>query len=269
MKNSTISLCIFLLLLCTSSRAQNPNGVWLFGANNATKAQLIDLKNKYGVTGVFMTIAWSSIQPTSFTFFWNTFDKRLDTINAAGLKIDVQIWTGPDCPSWLFNSVDTFHTDDDPSVIYPWYKDPDYITAWRKMVKTVINHISNKSYANNVLIYESAEGTTGDLTPYKGDPFNPAYVITGADWATYVEDSWHYTDSLIQNVLNTSSQVTHLMVNAGSGGQIWPYSEVNYKVPGAFSWLTTNLPIPGGKLLTKGISINRIIRSLLKIVSGI
>ena len=74
-------------------------------------------------------------------------------------------------------------------------------------------------------MWMSAEGSTGDLTPYKGAPNDSKYNITDKQWFNFKKDVWTY----LYKVCQSENPRINLLVNQGNSGQY-------------FNWLVTNLP---------------------------
>ncbi len=74
-------------------------------------------------------------------------------------------------------------------------------------------------------MWMSAEGSTGDVTPYKGRPDNDAYNITEDQWFAFKKDTWLYLHKLCQS----AAPHLNLLVNQGNDGRY-------------FNWLVENIP---------------------------
>ncbi len=174
------------------------------------------------IIGVFVTITWSSLEPTkNGGFNWTDFDKKLQSYTDQGFFIILMVWTGSDAPPWLYkpplNLVPKVKTDDlNGHDVYPYYFDGGgiYKQRWYQMLDAVSNHIDALStdIRKRVVIYQSAEGSTGDEGPYKGNVINNvAYNISRSDsnWIQLRRSVWKHLDTLYKS----KSPLVHLMIN--------------------------------------------------------
>lgn len=135
-----------------------------------------------------------------------------------------------------------FVNDDYAETPYEWY--------WRSFMYNILSFLANlrtdlpngqlpvgqyqvvnQAIKNKLLFIESAEGKTGDLEPWdfssdaKFDDGTNVYMLT-REWQVFVKKSWGWLAKTMY-VLNNNNQSPkpfpnlHLMLNAGSGGDIW------------------------------------------------
>jgi hypothetical protein len=129
------------------------------------------------------------------------------------------IWTGADAPKWLYQDlhVPKVNTDDSNHNQFPYYYDPVYKQRWFNMLDAVSAHVDAlpDSVRKKIIIYQSAEGTTGDEGPYKGNisrhDSSLGYIIDRSDaaWIQFRQNAW---DSLYQ-LYSVKTPIIHLLVN--------------------------------------------------------
>lgn len=232
----TIFICSTLIPSITAQTgddhgAYKYNGVWW--TNNDVLAPFsysfspdergftpVDIKNFYsGVKGGFATVTWSSIEPTeNHGFNWTDLDNLLDSYAEADFWIMLMVWTGSDAPvKWLVNDLDVqvVKTNDADHYKYPYYFDPIYKQRWYRMLDAVATHIEtcSTSTRRKIVVFQSAEGSTGDEGPYKGTvkPDYVAYDFSRNDtrWVQLKKNAWKHLDSLYKPKVPT----VHLLVN--------------------------------------------------------
>lgn len=207
------------------------NGVWWYGSQQIN--MVAPTFNGQSVIGNFANFKWKDIQPTSSTAYtWTSFDQKLANYAADGngKYICVMVYTGEAAPirnadntaaGWLQAAgVPQFTTlDNGTTNYYPDYTDPDYKTYWYAMINAVIAHIGtlSQSIRSKVIIFQSAEGTTGDIGPYKGTPQN-GYTLDpqGLTWRTIRTDAWLNTNTQLNIYNNQPGNKLHLLVNVGN-----------------------------------------------------
>ncbi len=116
------------------------------------------------------------------------------------------------------------------TVATPFGNRSKYELYWFQMLKDVLHHIAtsptlNSIVRNKFLFIQSCEGTTGDITPYKGDPktcdMTSPYVITDADWYAKMKDWWTLLYQEINSYPTTTFPNLHLLVNTGVTDKLW------------------------------------------------
>ncbi|MEO8761240.1 MAG: T9SS type A sorting domain-containing protein [Bacteroidia bacterium] len=236
----------------TPTDTANVNGVWLYNIGSISQTQLNNLSQlPYKVQGGGVYINWKDLQPTPTTFNWNVIDNALTKLKNAHLYATLMIWVGPSSPLWIYNTVDSVKTNDSDSTFYlnryPYYLDPQYKPLWFKMLDSVIIHCGNlpPSLKSTIKTVQSAEGTSGDLTWYKGTPTNVPTSTVGCSCSSYnsitssiwvsniIQPEWKRMDSLLTIYLPQA----HHLVNAGSDKAVFdPAFQSN------FIWSRANFP---------------------------
>ncbi len=225
-----LALAVLLTLSCTLSFAQtlddsrdSLNGIWWYTGLYINRDTLnsVSARDPF-IKGVFAGIYWSALEKTRGVFDWQFLDSNLTAYANKGYYINMIAWAGPSSPDWLYatgtpNKVKSYKTDDQahPDWKYPDYRDPNYQAYWYNMIDSVIHHITKMpaSLRDKIYIYQSAEGTTGDATAYKGTPLNSAYIMTDSEWRAIRQNCWVHTEHTLHTLYNLPN--THLMVNLG------------------------------------------------------
>ncbi len=172
----------------------------------------------------------------------------------SGLLIGVMVWVGPSSAIGTNPGKNCDTTDDDNQLYWlhsrgvdrfstggnEYY--PDYLgignanqivkstgrsiyeTYYLQMLRDVLHHMSKQSYANKVLFLQSCEGTTGDITPYKGTPCLNKYKLSDSVWQEKMKSWWQimYTEMNHQNYVDSLPNL-HLLVNTGITDKLWGY----------------------------------------------
>jgi len=185
------------------------------------------------VKGWHVALPWRKIEPAKDQFDWPFFDGELAKVAAAGKFISIQIQAGPNCPQWLFdagvpvvemNNVKSKHEKN----TFPFYFNPLYKERYFNMIRKVGEHLRTEPPAvkERLIFWQSAEGSTGDIGPYKGDPKNKDYRISDEDWFEFKKAIWAELSSLCQSL-----QI-NVLINQGNGGQYFDYLLEN--IPSVF-----------------------------------
>lgn len=82
---------------------------------------------------------------------------------------------------------------------FPYYLDEDYKTYFFRMMDKFGEYIRNlpEDLRERLVFIQSAEGSTGDGWPYKGNPLDLQYDITRDKWTLFRFETWkRYADAL-------------------------------------------------------------------------
>jgi len=254
-------LCMLLMSLCsnpaeknkvsenednTSLAAENVSGNNNDAANNIVYGADGRLRNMWGVwgggelssaemakysffKGWYVVYQWKKLEPEKDNFDWNYFDSQMKFAADNDLDIGFMVWVGPHTPQWLYNSGVPLVTTETKKkrTEFPYYLDKQYKDRYYNMMKQVADHIQKMpaDIRKRIVMWMSAEGSTGDVVPYKGYPSDSKYNISDDQWFSFKKDVWTYMYKLCQS----ESPKINLLVNQGNSGQY-------------FEWLTTNLP---------------------------
>ena len=98
---------------------------------------------------------------------------------------------GPHSPEWLYsNGVPkvTTNTKKNWRIIHGISAMPT--KRYYGMMQAVFDHIEKypADLRNKIILWMSAEGSTGDITPYKGYPTDSKYNMTDEQWTSFKQD---------------------------------------------------------------------------------
>lgn len=176
------------------------------GYSNYGKTTLKNLQSTNGaVKTALVSSKWKDIETRPDVFNFKPLDDELDACNSYGIRAGVQFFVSPDVPSWLFLSPynvpvvntrgATGENSGAQSTVFPYYFNENYKIRVFKYLRACAEHLIKK-YPNTILYWNSAEGTTGDVSPYKGDPVDSRYNISDAEWDKYKYVFWDSLNSM-------------------------------------------------------------------------
>lgn len=208
----------------TNRSLNNMWGVW--GGGELSDADMA----KYSFfKGWYIVYQWKKLEPQKGKFDWNYFDSQMKFAADNNLSIGFMVWVGPHSPQWLFeNGVPLVSTQTKKKKAeFPYYLNKFYKDRYYNMLKEVADHVQKMppEIRKKVVMWMSAEGSTGDVTPYKGYPNDSKYNINEQQWFDYKKEVWTYMYKMCQSF----SPRINLLVNQGNSGQY-------------YEWLTGNLP---------------------------
>lgn len=199
-------------------------GVW-GGGNPATA----DASTFPYLKGWYIVYQWKMLEPEKDKFDWDYFDNQVKFAASHDFSIGFMVWVGPHSPDWLYDiGVPKVATDSKKKQTdYPWYFSDVYKKQYYGMIQAVFDHIEKypADLRNKVIMWMSAEGSTGDITPYKGYPQDSKYNMSEEQWADFKKDIWKY----MYNLCATAKPKINLLVNQANDGRY-------------LNWLTANLP---------------------------
>ncbi|HNP22654.1 MAG TPA: hypothetical protein PKM63_07130 [Panacibacter sp.] len=199
-------------------------GVWGGGNYSAT-----DMSQYPYLKGWYIVYQWKQLEPEKDKFDWDYFDNQMKFAASHNLSIGFMVWVGPHSPEWLYsNGVPKVTTNTKKKLAdYPWYFSDAYKKRYYGMMQAVFDHIEKypADLRNKIILWMSAEGSTGDITPYKGYPTDSKYNMTDEQWTSFKQDVWKYMYNLCAN----AKPKINLLVNQANDGRY-------------LNWLTTNLP---------------------------
>jgi hypothetical protein len=208
MKNSLRNYTLFLLLLISAGSlpleaAPRPgSGIssWSkWNPKELTRDECPELRT------VPFVLGWNKVEPEEGEY---AFDEEIgDRLRAAAredLHIFLMIWVRPGTPQWLFEEagVPQVYTNRDVNPLgkkmskednlHPYYMDPTYKKYFFRLIEEFGKYVNGlpTELQNRIVFLQSAEGSTGDGQPYKGDPLDPKYDISKEDWNVFRRAIW-------------------------------------------------------------------------------
>ena len=139
------------------------------------------------LVGGDLVMNWADIEPSDGVFDWSTLYAELVTANNAELYLLVQLQTGPDAPTWIFDrtppllSVKKVKITADPGhkqpVFFPYYADPTYSVLFLRMQSAFATYLASLplTLSKRINSVQAMFGSTGDDTPWHGSA-NPGGI---------------------------------------------------------------------------------------------
>jgi hypothetical protein len=214
-------------------------GVYSWGSTRQVTRQTHPL-----IKGVPTILRWSEVEPEPGVFrFEEVIGDRLKHAEANGFYTFLKLYVAPHPPRWLYqNGVPELQMT--PTInplgkprdwTFQHYLDEDYIRFYHRLLTAFCTYVRDLSPAQRgrILFIQSAEGSTGDGGPYKGQPLEPEYHITDEQWGRFRIKAWEVMAKALTG--ESGKPVVPLLVNYDSN------REEHYR------WLLENLPVLGLK----------------------
>jgi len=151
-----------------------------------------------------LILSWGRLEPKPGEY---EFDKYIGTpLRVAvndDLYVTMMIWVRPGTPHWLFDmGVPKVYTDRevDPlgrkmnkeDNLHPFYLHPEYKKRFFALVDAFGAYVNGLPplLRKRIVFVQSAEGSTGDGQPYKGNPLEKRYVISKAPGTHIGKETW-------------------------------------------------------------------------------
>ena len=176
-----VSLLILLGLLASISTTKAKEGYGIsswagWKPGQISRAECPELRS------VPLILKWNQLEPKSGKY---AFDKQLGKpLKAAhddGLYVTLMIWVGPSCPDWIYEKgVPLVITDREVNALgqrtdeqkkYPYYLHSEYKNRFMELIDALGKYLNDLSpeLREHIVFVQSAEGSTGDGQPYKGN----------------------------------------------------------------------------------------------------
>jgi hypothetical protein len=238
---------LFLLINTIDGQAQKSNyfpdncwGVytWGGGLENVNPVEYPLVK------GAPIIMNWSDVEPEPGKFrFDEVIRKKLEYAEKHNYYTFLKIWVAPRAPKWLYTKgvpeVEMTKTINPLGKPRDWtfqhYLDPEYIVFYHRLIEEFGKYVLSlpKNLQDRILYIQSAEGSTGDGGPYKGDPLDSKYTISNAEWGDFRMQTWEVFKKSFTNTKGVL--VKPILVNQDSN------TEKEY------NWLINNFPVIGLK----------------------
>ncbi|HKJ80238.1 MAG TPA: hypothetical protein VKA10_11915, partial [Prolixibacteraceae bacterium] len=166
------------------------------------------------IKGSPIIIRWSNLEPENGKFeFKKEIGDKLELLEQNDFNTFLMVWVAfatsqvsetdtswAFTPRWLFkNGVPLVEMEETINPLgvktrrdSPYYFDEDYKFFFHRMIDSLGNYICNlpPHLKDRILFLQSAEGSTGDGAPYKGEPINPIYNISKEQWSAFRIETW-------------------------------------------------------------------------------
>jgi len=196
------------------------------------------------IKGAPLILKWNQLEPAPGKF---NFDEEIRTKLELAEKYNfytfLMVWVAPNAPRWLYENgipeVEMTKTIDPlgkpRNVTFQYYLDEDYIRYYHRMHSELGKYLQSlpENLRKRVLYIQSAEGSTGDGQPYKGNPLDSKYNITEDQWNGFRIEAWSVMKKALSNA--KGELITPILVNYDAN------TEKEY------NWLINNMPVIGLK----------------------
>ena len=226
-KNKIIIIfTIFLNLQVT--RAQNnlnfPENCWGVYTWNNIPANFTP-QNYPLIKGFPIILKWNEIEPELGKFKFDEFIRnKLILAEKYNYYTFLKIWVSPNVPLWLYQNgvpqVEMTKTIDPlgktRTTKFQYYLDPEYIVFYNRLILEFGMYVQSlpQNLQNRILYIQSAEGSTGDGSPYKGEPLDPKYNISNEQWGDFRINAWGVFKQAFTN--QNGEQIKPILVNQDS-----------------------------------------------------
>ncbi len=151
-----------------------------------------------------LILHWKKLEPQPGMY---EFDKYLGNPLRAAVEDDLHatlmIWVGPACPTWIYElGVPKVYSDREVNPLgdkmskeqnlFPYYLAPQYKQRFFELIDAFGDYVNDlpPELRERIIFVQSAEGSTGDGQPYKGNPLEQRYVIPEDAWNTFRKETW-------------------------------------------------------------------------------
>ncbi len=201
-------------------------GTW--GHGNTISNSIV--KSMPFIRGWNFTFQWRNLEPKKGQFNWKLFDDQLTIAANNNLYVGFMVHVGQASPEWIYteDGVPKVTVEDKKHDIpyYPYYLNAAYKENYLNMLKAVAQHVNSlkPELRNKIVFWMSAEGTTGDVTPYKGVVKDVQYDITEAQWTDFKKDAW----KLMYDFGQASNPQLNILINPANNGMYFDYLVKNF-----------------------------------------
>ena len=248
MNKKNIIIVFLLLVSLQTIIAQKSNyfseNCWRVYSWAGWKTQEVTPQTHPLIKGAPLILKWNQVEPKAGEF---QFDKELKAKLELAEKYNyytfLMIWVAPNAPKWLYENgvpelemTKTVNPLGQPrNETFQYYLDEKYKMYYHRMLTELGKYVQSLpvNLRKRLLYIQSAEGSTGDGDPYKGNPLDLKYDITKEQWGDFRIKAW---DVMKKSLTNAKGElVTPILVNYDANGD----KENN--------WLLNNLPVIGLK----------------------
>lgn len=210
---------LFTLLLCSrigicqsTSNPVFPSDAW--GVYSWTGFAGLTKENAPHIKGGPIILSWSSLEPKDGKFeFEKEIGTKLKFLEENNFYTFLKVWVAPATsnvtptdtawnltPKWLFSKgvpLVEFPSTNNPlgkttKRYFPFYLNQNYEFYFHRMIEALGKYVLSlpPHLRKRILYVQSAEGSTGDGGPYKGQPIKKEYNITEEQWSDFRIETW-------------------------------------------------------------------------------
>jgi hypothetical protein len=155
------------------------------------------------MSGTLMMLKWRHIEPSPGVYNWSAMDANITKAARLGLQLILAIEvckadpSDEATPDWLYShapSVNFTHTPKGTRVPpnttnphrCPFYLDSGFQAIFARLISAFAQHVGSLVPNKRAVVgVQAMLGITGDDRPWNGNPIDPKYWITDAEWTAY------------------------------------------------------------------------------------
>ena len=153
-----------------------------------------------------LILNWDKLEPTAGRIRIRQVHRQVRCVRRLkdDLYVTLMIWVRPGTPecgfsTWAFRrstrivrsirSADKMSKEDN---LHPYYLHPEYKKRFFALIDAFGDYVNDlpPELRKRIVFVQSAEGSTGDGQPYKGNPLEKQYVISKDAWNAYRKETW-------------------------------------------------------------------------------
>lgn len=248
-----IFITLFFSVVFIDIQAQDifPEDAWGVYTWGSYDPDFINPEKTPNVKGVPIILKWADLEPEDGKFEFDRLIKtKLEDLEKDNYYTTLMVWvafstaevtpkdtTWAFTPPWLFQAgvpLVEFPATVNPlgktlTRYFPYYLDQTYKFYFHRILEELGKYVlSLPPYLKNrILFVQSAEGSTGDGQPYKGEPLESKYNISSNEWDDFRIETWKV---LVKAFSKDSVLQIPLLTNYDSNGEK------------EYDWMISNLP---------------------------
>lgn len=248
-----VASCISVSAQSTTASSILPEEAWGVQSWASYRSSQVSRILCPDIKGAPLLLHWDNLEPHKGEFdFEGQIGEKLVELDQNDFYTFITVWVAfatsqvsetdtswAFTPRWLFdNGVPLVEMEETISPLgvpsrrdSPYFFDEDYIFYYYRMIDSLGHYLLHlpDHLKRRVLFIQSAEGSTGDEGPYKGDPVDPQYNISTSEWSVFRIQAWErYKSALSKDGILQFP----IMTNASRTEQ--------------FEWMLDNLPLAIG-----------------------
>ncbi|WP_439130876.1 hypothetical protein [Polaribacter sp.] len=251
LKIAIISICLFSFLGINGQTF--PKDAWGVYSWVNYDARKVNREKTPHLKGGPLILRWSKLEPKEGKFKFDRLIKQpLEQMARDDYNTFLMVWvafatkniterdtTWAMTPKWLFNKgvpLVAFPETVNPlgqttKRYFPYYFDENYKFYFHRMLTELGKYINAlpADLRKRILFIQSAEGSTGDGSPYKGKPIDPKYNITKKQWSQFRVETW---EKMVEAFSKNGELQTPLLTNYDSNDEK-EYNWILEKLPKA------------------------------------
>jgi hypothetical protein len=152
--------------------------------------------------GTLLMVKWRHVEPSLGVYDWSMLDANITKAAALNLQLvlAVEICKADPAdeatPAWLYDSVPGVNFTHTPKGTIvpanttnphrcPYYLDANFQAIFGKLISALATHVASLPEKDMIVAVQDMEGITGDDRPWNGNPIEPRFFITDAEWNAY------------------------------------------------------------------------------------